>query len=316
MKYMHLLIAQRILMTLAYSEQFSFPLSVRELYSRLLVGFFVDFNTFVETLRELQAQKLVVYIDGFLFVAGLSVEKMTELSGLRKQRAEYAKQKWQELEQFVSFAKRIPFITGVAVTGSLAVNNTIKDDDTDFMIVTLANRLWISRLLIIFYASISGKRRSFAKEEKNSWCFNLWVEESELQLPVGARSVYEAYEVIQAVWVLSRGGVAGRFRKLNNWTKRLVFQGGVAQSGGGKQSCDGNLKKNIELNVVSFFELPILSGALDLLNWLAFHFQYLYMKPHMTREKVSKSHAFFHPRDTKSEVFKNWKKVLLRLVVH
>lgn len=289
------------MLTLAYSEQFSFPLTVPELYTRLLVGFFVDSATFTKALQLLQSQKLLVYSGEFLFVSGLSVEKMVDLASSRKKRAEYAQAKWLELEEFIAFARRIPFIKGVAVTGSLAVNNTIQDDDIDFMIVTASNRLWVSRLLVILYATLRGKRRSFAKEEKNSWCFNLWVEESELQLPVSARSTYEAYEVVQAVWVLSKGSISKKFRLVNKWTQKHIFMSGL-----------GTMERTA--SAFSFFELPVITQVFSLINIFVFLVQYAYMKPHMTREKVSKKYAFFHPRDTKSVVFENWKNTLMRLV--
>lgn len=297
---MHSFIARRIVLTLAYSEQFSFPLKASELYTRLLVGFFVDFSTFLQELQLLQSENVIVYFEGFLFVSGLTTEKMAKLTSLRKKRAAYAQKKWQEIEEFVAFARRVPFIKGVAVTGSLAVNNTMKDDDIDFMIVTASNRLWLSRLLVILYATLKSKRRSFAKEEKNSWCFNLWVEESELQLPLSARSVYEAYEVVQAVWVLSKGSVSSMFRSVNRWTQKFIYLSGLGTS-------------EYVYPRFSFFELPLLSVILDFCNMVVFWLQYIYMRPHMTREKVNKKHAFFHPRDTKSVVFENWKKVLARI---
>lgn len=298
---MHLFIAQRILLTLAYTDQFNFPLSIQELNARLLVGFPTSTQIYLESILFLHEKKLIKYVDGYFFVSGLSDQKMRELSQLRKKRAEYSLKKWKEVQEFVYFARFVPFITGVAVTGSLAVNNVTKDDDVDFMLVTSNNRLWITRLLVILYATLRGKRRSFAKEEKNSWCFNLWVEESDLQLPVGSRSVYEANEVIQAKWVFSKNSVASRFQTLNSWTNSILYTSHVDYL-------------NIEYESSMLWEIPVLSQFLSLFNLCMYYLQYIYMKPHMTREKVSRTHAFFHPRDTRSEVFKNWKRTLLRLI--
>ena len=220
---MQLFIAKRILLTLAYTEQFNFPLNKKELYSRLLVSHFVSLQTFNNSINFLKDKKLIKYSNGYFFISGLSTKQMNSLVETRKKRAMFATKKWQELTEFINFAKHIPFITGIAVTGSLAVNNTIKEDDIDFMIVTSPNRLWITRLIVTLYATTKGKRRSFAKEEINSWCFNLWIEETDLQLPKNSRSVYEAYEVIQAVWIVSKNNVASRFRSLNHWTKKNIY---------------------------------------------------------------------------------------------
>lgn len=301
MNYMQLLIAKRIILTLAYTEQFNFPLNKKELYSRLLVSYFVSLKNFNNSISFLKDKNLIKYSNGYFFISGLSTNQMNSLVETRKKRAKFATKKWHELVEFVNFAKHIPFITGIAITGSLATNNTIKDDDIDFMIVTTPNRLWITRLIVTLYATTKGKRRSFAKEEINSWCFNLWIEETDLQLPKKSRSVYEVYEVIQAVWIVSKDNVASRFRSLNNWTKNNVYFNKYDF-------------KDIEKGVDWSNNILLLNELLYLLNSISFYFQYSYMKQHMTREKVSKSHAFFHPRDTKSEIFSNWKKTLLRLV--
>lgn len=300
MSYLQLFIAKRILLTLAYTEQFEFPLTKSELYSRLLVPFFVEKKLFEDCFELLINKKLMILVDKFLFVKGLSLVKMNNLAKTRIQREKISKLKWKDLNDFVNFAKYIPFITGIAITGSLAVNNTTINDDIDFMVVTSPNRLWISRLIVILFSSIKGKRRSFANEESNSWCFNLWVEESDLQLPTNSRSVYESYEVMQAVWVVSKNNVASRFRHLNSWTKKKINFN--------KFNYENLDKSNDWSN-----NLLILSVVLYFVNLIAFYLQFLYMMPHMTREKVTRSHAFFHPRDTKALVFSRWKDTLLRL---
>jgi hypothetical protein len=289
----------RILLTTAYTEQFDFPLTASEIYQRLLVNRFITREDFIESLVFLVKARKIIYFEGYFFIVGVDEAKKKKLSSFRRIKREYADNKWLEVKEFVAFAKKIPFISGVAVTGSLAVNNTIKDDDVDFMLVTFPNRLWITRIIVILYASLKRKRRSFAKEEKNSWCFNLWVEATDLQLPQSSRSVYEAYEVIQAVWVLSRKQTARVFRNLNNWTKQVIFMNNFSA-------------RTVEHDILTL-NMPIFSKLIDLVNLFAYLAQYSYMKPHMTREKVSKTHAFFHPRDTKSAVFENWQKTLMRL---
>lgn len=305
-----LFIAKKILLTLGYCEQFQFPLTAFELYIRLLSNVQIQKSEFISVLKYLFEKKKIEYSGGFFLITGLHREKSSLLIETRKERAKFSEKKWLDVEKFISFAKNIPFITGVAVTGSVAVENAIADDDIDFMIVTKPNRVWLARLLVIAYASLRGKRRSFAREEKNSWCFNLWVEESDLQLPSQSRSVYEAYEVLQAQWVLSRGNVAERFWRLNNWTSNYIV--------GTKLWHKVNKHKNADLSIFDFYEVPIVSEVVFILffitNYCAYLLQYLYMKPHMTREKVSRTHAFFHPRDTRSAIFFNWKKTVRRLV--
>jgi hypothetical protein len=301
MKNMQLIIARRILLTLGYTQQFDFPLTILELYSRLIIGYQVDINDFINSLKILQKRHLIVFQEGYFFLKGMKSVEIQNQIKIRKARAEYANKKWLEADEFIKFAYKVPFIIGVAVTGSVAMNNAVKNDDIDFMVVTTPHRLWITRLLVIFYATLKGKRRSFAKEEANSWCFNLWVEETDLQMPAKSRSIYEAYEVVQAQWVVNKNQIAQRFRWLNSWTQKVVY--GMKFN---NQSQKSKNSPSISLLGLSFL--------MDFFNFLAFNLQYWYMKPHMTREKVSKSHAFFHPRDTKQVVFDRWKQALMKLL--
>lgn len=314
--YRRLFVAQRILLTLGYTEQFQFPLTICELYLRLLSSSRVKKRDFVLALQFLVSKKKIEYVSGFLIISGLPSKESNALVNTRIKRRAYSEKKWTDIYEFISFAKNIPFITGVAITGSVAVQNATKDDDIDFMIVTKPNRLWLVRLLVIAYASLRGKRRSFAQEEKNSWCFNLWIEESDLQLPPQSRSVYEAYEVLQAQWVLSRGKVAQQFWLLNRWTNKLIVGSQLWQQVMARKSESlGGFE--LRQSIFSFYEIPIISEVILILlfisNFCAYQLQYVYMKQHMTREKVSRTHAFFHPRDTKSAIFLNWKQTVKRL---
>jgi hypothetical protein len=296
---------RRQLLTLAYSQQFSYPLKPFELYIRLLSDSDVSLTSFLSELQYLLRNSFIVYKNGFLFLPNISKSNIDKLLAVRKERTTFSIKKWNDAYQFVKIAQYIPFISGVAVIGSLSVNNTIKDDDVDFLIVTEKNRLWITRLLVIIFATYLGKRRSFAQEEKNSWCFNLWLEESDIKLPVSSRSIYEAFEVSQTIWIYSKNSVESLYYRSNRWVKKFIFNY--------KLVSQLNQKKIIRPKFI-IQRVPFLSNLLDVFNYCTYIFQYLYMKRHMTREKVSLTHAFFHPRDTKTLIFSRWKKTLLEML--
>lgn len=306
-------LARRILLTVAYTEQFSFPLTPVEAYVRLIGRTTAPVTEFTQTCSDLIALGKLEFFEGYFFIPGHPVTQKEEFTKTRVKRQKISHKKWQEVSKLLAFVKKIPFISGVLVTGSLAMNNTVDDDDIDFMIVTRKNRLWLARILIIIFASNLKKRRSFAKEEKNSWCFNLWVEESDLQLPPSSRSLYEAYEVAQACWVFSRGNTQASFFKLNTWAKTKVP---LYRSFFTLHSTKRSQRSQYFQYSQQPYQhrIPVFSELLDLLNFFLYQFQYWYMKPHMTREKVSRSHAFFHPRDTRAVVHQNWKKTLQRMV--
>lgn len=294
--------AQAVLYTIAYTAQFNYPLSADEVYTRLiwrlvknqaaLFALPLSKRTVLQALTELSDLGVVVHRGKWWTVLG--AEAGFTQRAVRESRS---REKWQEVERFVEMAQKIPWITSVYVTGSLAMNNVSADDDVDFLIVTQANRLWLTRLWVTWQAWRQGKRRSWQGEEKNSWCFNLWLEERQIGLFSEQQSIYTAYEVAQATLVFDRAKRGNLLRSQNPWVAQFLplLPPHKATPTGGK-----NLTNSSGVSAL----------LLTTINSFAFLAQYLYMLPHMSRESVSHSAALFHPRDTESWIFARWHAIL------
>jgi hypothetical protein len=300
MQVMRLLLLRQVLLTLSYSHVFSKPLSTEEVFIRLLFN-----NSFqrkvavkdvVKILEELRATKNVVKHGEYWQVNHTG----RDLSVIRKKRERLSALKMKELLPFIKFSKLIGWIRGVAVTGSVSVQNADAKDDVDLMIVVQAGRLWLVRPLLVVFSFLHGKRRSWNKEEYNSWCLNLWLEETSLAVIPGKQSVYTAYEVCQAFWVVNTNGTEKRFLESNTWVSRFLpnyFEDRMAE-----------LYPQMASNQHSLME-SFLTGC----NKLAYILQRIYMQRHMTTERVGLGFAFFHPRDTKRSIFDQWKKIIQRI---
>jgi hypothetical protein len=212
----------------------------------------------------------------------------------REKRFPTSSQKRAELLPLLAVCRWLPWVSGVAITGSLAMNNADEHADADVMIITENNRLWLVRPLMVLFSFLYGKRRSWNKEEENSWCLNLWLERKSLSVPLAQRSVYTAHEVIQADWQLSKAGTAREFYLANRWVANYLYHYHFT-----------SVKEQ-----PTFITIPVLTQLLDVANYAAFQLQKWYMKTHMTQERVHLSSAFFHPRDTRSLIVKNWKKMI------
>jgi len=283
-----------ILLTVSYTNQFDFPLTILELYERLVLRrqadsspLFKPQNLTISLLKKavtaLVSAKKLEQAAGFIFLP-----QRRQVVALRQARAEMAVQKKSEVVAFVTQAQKIPWITGIFVTGSLAMKNAKTDDDIDFMIVTRSRRLWLTRLWVIWFAWRKGKRRSWHGEEKNSWCFNLWVAEDTLSVFQQTPSLYVAYELLQATAVFDRGGVEERLMAEVPWTTQFL-----------------PLAKKFTTRRQSSEQLHQANFWLMILEKLAFGVQWLYMRRHITREKISLNWAFFHPRDTEAKIMTN-----------
>lgn len=280
-----------VLVTLAYTDQFSHPLTFDELCARCLRLELSD--TEVSMLKVRHALKHLITLkivqskdqlgETFYFLVGRSA-----LVSLREERASIGIAKQQEINVLLNFLKRIPSVQAVFLTGSQAMNSADACSDIDFMIVTSPKRLWLTRILVSMFAQLKGKRRSWNNEEEGSWCFNLWLDTQHLQVVPAKQDSYRAYEVYQAQELWSKQGVGQLFFQANSWISRYFFV-----------QLDDPVK-----------QLPVNDAdqrsLIDLADWLAWKLQSLYMKRHQTTEQVGRGFAFFHPRDTGRMIKDGW----------
>lgn len=300
MQVSRLILQRQVLLTLSYSHVFSKPLSPQEISTRLLsrsseIVTASDAEV-VQALDDLKSRKLVVKHGGYWQINHTG----KDLSLIRKKRERLSDLKLKELSLFIRFATLITWIRGVAVTGSVSVQNADAKDDVDLMIVVQTGRLWLVRPLLVLFSFMCGKRRSWNKEEYNSWCLNLWLEETSLAVPRDKRSVYTAYEVCQALWVHSTHDVAQEFFKSNTWVSKYVP----------KYFIECREKAPFQERTHTFL---LFDGFLTACDQLAYILQRIYMKRHMTTERVGLTYAFFHPRDTKGSIFESWKKIITNI---
>lgn len=188
-------LVRQILLTIAYSHIFSQPLTTEEVGRRLIYSHgkkkVVPLSKIESALSELKQKKLL-YQNGEYWQLAVSDKNLAEL---RKKRRRITALKIKDIQPFLDFCQKIPWIRGVALTGSVSVDNASYTDDVDVMLVIQPERLWLVRPVLAFFSFLKGKRRSWNHEESNSWCLNLWLEEDQLHLPPKQRSVYTAYEI-------------------------------------------------------------------------------------------------------------------------
>jgi predicted nucleotidyltransferase len=289
---------QRLLLTLAYTAQFSYPLTTKEWLERSIGTNRFSKHEFLNSITALVTGGHVCYSNGFWCIPGKESD-----SAVRERRMTATQQKFVELTVLTTFLRKIPWVIGVAITGSAAMNNAEADDDIDILIVTQNNRLWLVRPLVILFAFLRGKRRTWSSEEKNSWCFNLWLERSSLSQPTTSHSIYVAYEVCQTKWVIDRAGTQAAFYSLNSWVNRYIpyYFKSISSA------------KNVREVVKSPIYVPLISEILTVSNYCWYIAQRLYMHRHMTRERVAYSYAFFHPRDTRTVISEGLRDIVDKL---
>jgi hypothetical protein len=184
--------------TMAYADVFEYPLTAPEVYRYL-----TSTNaTIAQVTRALSDKSLFSQTEEFFTLPGRE-----EIVETRKRRAQVAARLWSKAARYGRIIAQLPFVRMVAVTGSLAVNNTDEGKDVDFMIVTAPNHLWTSRALALLIARI-------ARLEGICLCPNYLITTTALELK--ERSLYVAHELAQMV-PLSGMEIYDEILRLNHW---------------------------------------------------------------------------------------------------
>jgi len=184
--------------TLAYADIFDYPLTVQEVY-RYLPASSASFEELIQALAD---ETLFSKVEDYYTLRGRE-----EIVEIRQARANVASQLWRKAARYGRIISTLPFVRMVAVTGSLAMNNTAEGKDIDYMIVTMPDHLWTCRALSLLIARI-------AKLEGVQLCPNYLVTTNALELQ--EHSLYVAHELAQMV-PLSGMEIYAETRRLNGW---------------------------------------------------------------------------------------------------
>jgi hypothetical protein len=290
-------LAESVLWTVAYTDQFEYPLTEVEI-GRRLIGIKATKEELAHTIHRLIQQKKLIKKEiagvGKSFFALFGQGRLMEL---RIRRALVAKQKWMQVRKFVRLVSWLPWIQSIWVTGSLAMLNAESNQDIDFMIVTRPQRLWLTRAVVTTIALLAGKKRKPRGKEAETWCLNLWLDEDHLSMPATKKNTYTAYEVIQAKVVFERGYSAQQFWQANVWVRKFLPNWSFSV---GKRSAGGSLPHRQN----AFF---------NFLERCCFFGQMRYMRRRLTTEQVARGYAFFHPRQTADLVSRQWRRSMGKL---
>jgi len=253
--------------TIAYSAFFKFSLFPKEIHYWLISPQKVSYSSLRKYLPVLNQKQI-------------KIRNILQKNTLEKEQFAF---------RFIKYARFIPGIRLIALTGSVAINNSKTKDDLDLLIITAPNSLWLIRPLMLILLSIIFNRRhpgDNPKETNNAFCPNLWLDTKSLTVPKKRRNLYTAHEVLQIKPLLDRGNTYLNFIRSNSWVKYYLANAYSSVS-------EGTIPKE------KFSWLTIIIYPL---NYLMFIFQYLYMLPKKTTETVSLHSAFFHKNDPSASI--------------
>lgn len=201
---------------LCYADVFHFPLTLEEM-KKYAIKHGKSFSQ--ETLV-----KRSVFSRGYYCLKGSEACIYTRMQNLK-----YVDEKMDRARFAAKIFSMMPTVLGVFVTGGLAVGNVKPDDDIDFMIVTKQGWLWTTRFVLVLISKLLGKythkrirREDATAADANTWCLNMWLDETALAVPFLHRNLYTAHEVIQALPLIHKQKIAERFLWANRWVEKEI----------------------------------------------------------------------------------------------
>ncbi len=122
----------------------------------------------------------------------------------------------EKVSHYNAYFKYIPWILGIAVCNSLAMNSAHKDSDIDLFIITKQNRLWTARIWMTMLLTILRQRKT---HKKHAWkfCLSFFVSEEWLDFSNIAieNDIYLSYWIDTLKPIINRNDIFKKFREVN-----------------------------------------------------------------------------------------------------
>lgn len=123
---------------------------------------------------------------------------------------------WEKVSHHNTYFQKIPWILGIAVCNSLAMNAAHKQSDIDLFIITKRGRLWTVRILMTLLLSILWERKT---SNKHAWkfCLSFFISEDGLDFTNIAikNDIYLAYWIKTLKPIINRKNIFKKFRDVN-----------------------------------------------------------------------------------------------------
>lgn len=275
-----------ILKTLVYYDIFNFPLKAWEIH-KWLIGKSSTLKQTEKAIHILVKKQKIKTQKGYYFLSGRN-----GIVGKRLGREQVSKSHIQIAKLISRIFKLIPWIKLVGISGSLSMMGSTKTDDIDLFIITSKNRIWVSRLLLIFLTSLTGLRRT--RREKiltahGKICINLILEESNLEQ--NKKNIYLAHEVLQMRPLWQKESIYSNFLHTNSWAFKYLpnWRSSIIES---QESSASRRIRNQKNNSKSKS-----SKLINILEDLSKKLQLKIMGTPDNSERIETGALYFHPED-------------------
>ncbi|NCN45576.1 MAG: hypothetical protein COU63_03515 [Candidatus Pacebacteria bacterium CG10_big_fil_rev_8_21_14_0_10_36_11] len=289
-----------VLAAVAYSAQFSHPLTQEEIIKRCYKPGNISQKKLELAIEKLLKLKKLVKQNNYYTLA-ITPWAFRNRDQVSKKYLAIKKYKEEIISELVLLANKIPWVLGVVITGSYAAGVVQEKHDLDFLIITKKNRLWLTRLIFLFLSAIKGRRPHLPGGDiSHSWDFNFWLDETRLKMTKDSKTMYEAYEALQTRWVVNKENIKTRFYQENAWIKECF------------PFADFSLSNS---NQDLIYDEQVSSGFGNYCDWLSMMLQLKYREIRHGKQRADVHSAFLHSNHTRQQILATWK-ALYQLVLN
>lgn len=219
-----------ILGTLAFFDQFDYPLTLQEIQTFLtaspthpLPAKAPSLSNLEEVLRDIPS---ISQFRGFYFLhRSEAVQARAEaMITERLKRYDIAERKWQKLMPKIKTISTLPCVRAVFVVNTLSWSNARADSDIDLCIVTKPGRIWTARQWVTGWAALKRDRPT-ARREADTLCLSLYLTADQLNLQpvtINSQDIHLAIWLTQFHPVYDPQGLHAQLWAANPWAQELL----------------------------------------------------------------------------------------------
>ncbi len=199
---------EAVISTLEYFGLFKYPLTMDEIHR--FMGEKIEYTLLVTCIEDLVEDGSINLSEDGYYSVGLNPDWSKERMAGNRRAQELLIASGKYVRKISSF----PFVSSVAISGSLSKYYADEDADIDYFIITKTNRLWISRTLLHFF-----KKLTFIRGNEHYYCMNYFIDESALE--IDQKNIYSAIETVTLIPVYNDDLI--HTLKLNNtWLRDFL----------------------------------------------------------------------------------------------
>ncbi len=193
---------------------------------------------------------------------------------------------------------KFPYVRAVALSGSISKGYMDSFKDVDYFIITKPKRLWLSRIMLIFYKKI------FLLNSFRFFCLNYFIDENNLEIE--DENIFTATEINTLIPIYGNELMNAFFRK-NKWVKEVYKHFPKTKSPLAKKPTDSFFKKMLEFLFNNFLGnwLDILSMKITVQYW---KWKYNGDKKYLFKSsfRFRRDEAKYHPGNFQEQVLKKF----------